>query len=193
MINTERICKLIVLSGLLLFTPSVFARAPLYLKGEWKLTLNENEFTMTIDQQTGEGFSGYLNNGDLIVDGKVTDMVITFTRKPSEKTASDWPRDEAAGSDIREQHIKITLTEYVTYGKWGLFFGTGTWDGYHANGAKLEARVDQKKQSASNRGKSLDGSLSVIRPTAAPPDQTCKNERSWYFTDDTYFSSSLTR
>jgi len=156
MINANRICKLIVLSGLLLLTPSIFARAPLYLKGEWKLTLSENEFTMTINQQSAEGFSGYLNNGDLIVDGKVTDMVITFTRKPSEKTESEWLRDEAPSSNIREQHIKITLTEYVTLEKWGLFFGTGTWDGYHANGAKSEARVDQKKQLAKTRGKSLD-------------------------------------
>jgi hypothetical protein len=125
------------------------------------------------------------------VDGKVTDMVITFTRKPSEKTESDWPHDEAAGSDIREQHIKITLTEYVAYGKWGLFFGTGTWDGYHANGAKPEARVDQKKQSARNRGKSLDGSLSVTTNSCVTRPG-CKNEPSCCFTDDTYCSSSLT-
>ena len=174
MINTKRICKLIVLSGLLVFTPSVFGSAPLYLKGEWKLTLSDNEFTMTINKQAGEVFSGYLNNGDLIVDGKVTGSVMKFTRKPSEKTESDWPRDEAADSGIREQHIKITLTPYIALGKWGLFYGTGTWDGYHANGAKAEARVDQKKQLAKNRGRSLDGSRSVFRPTAVPPDQTCK-------------------
>jgi hypothetical protein len=174
MIDTERICKLIILSGLLVFTPSVFGSAPLYLKGEWKLTLSDNEFTMTINQQAGEVFSGYLNNGDLIVDGKVTGSVMKFTRKPSEKTESDWPGDEAADSGIREQHIKITLTPYIALGKWGLFYGTGTWDGYHANGAKAEARVDQKKQLARNRGRSLDGLRSVFPSTAAPPDQTSK-------------------
>ncbi len=148
MINAKTICQLFVLSGLLIFTPSVLARAPLYVKGEWKLTLSEREFTMTIDEQTEDRFEGHLNTGDLIVDGRVTGMVIEFTRKPSDKTESEWPHDGTANSTIREQHIKITLKEYVTLAKWGLMYGAGTWDGYHASGPNLEARLDQIKEIA---------------------------------------------
>ena len=151
MISTKAICQLIVVGWLLIFAPSVLARAPLYVKGEWKLTLSEHTFTMTINQQKEDRFSGYLDNGDLIVDGKVTGLVIEFTRKPSDKTEREWPQDDDTNSNIREQHIKVTLKEYVTLAKWGLMYGTGTWDGYHATGPKLEAHLDQIKQIAEYR------------------------------------------
>ena len=149
MISAKAICQLIVVGWLFIFAPSVLARAPLYVKGEWKLTLSEHTFTMTINQQKEDRFSGSLDNGDLIVDGRVTGLVIEFTRKPSDKTEREWPQDNDTNSKIREQHIKITLKEYVTLAKWGLMYGAGTWDGYHATGPKLEAHLDQIKEIAS--------------------------------------------
>lgn len=108
------------------FTAGQQFATPYDVRGTWTLVV-VNRYTMTIDRQAGSSFSGYLNTGDDIVDGKINGREMTFTRKASAKSKGDWPDDGSGGpgdSSDPEQQISVTLTRF----SWS---GEGAWTGYH--------------------------------------------------------------
>ena len=125
---------LAVAALLLIPVSSYSADAVMGVKGVWRLAFNRGTLTLTIDQQSGNQFSGTISGDQLRgkVSGEVRGMTLVFERTPQ---GSPWPADD---SGTQRQRFQLTLVPAC--GGCSMI-ARGAWSGY-GQGAASRAGDD---------------------------------------------------